>query len=178
MHLSNVIWCVSSTTQYSPWGTVVAGGWPCGSLIIQGTWEIKSAESTQHPPLSFILVITSFYFFAFLFFLLAWQFLKVCLLIYSVSATCLHVSLSGTTHDQREKKLRWQTQDFLLHSTFFPHPQQIMFLQINQHLLVAGEARKRGWRIASLELISKRGLRGSCLGADYLQQPEFQPLEI
>lgn len=70
-------------------------------LIIQGKWEIKSAESTQYPPLSFLPVITSSYFFSFLFFPLAWQLLKVYLLIYSVSAPCLHVSRSDTTHDQR-----------------------------------------------------------------------------
>lgn len=75
-------------------------------LIIQGTWEIKSAESTQHPPLILLPVITSSYLPSFLFFPLTWQLFKVYLLIYSVSAPCLHVCLSGTNHDKKKKLKR------------------------------------------------------------------------
>lgn len=71
-------------------------------LIIQGTWEIKSAERTQHPPLSLLPVITPSYCFSFLLFPLTWELFKVYLLIYSVSAPCLHVCLSGTTHDKKK----------------------------------------------------------------------------
>lgn len=46
-------------------------------LIIQGTWEIKSVESTQHPPLSPLPVTTSSDLSYFLFFPLTWQLLKV-----------------------------------------------------------------------------------------------------
>lgn len=114
-------------------------------LIIQGTWEIKSAERTQHPPLSLLPVITPSYCFSFLLFPLTWELFKVYLLIYSVSAPCLHVCLSGTTHDKKKPQVtNTRFSPLLYFFLFHIHPHQIMFLQINQHLQMAGEARKRG----------------------------------
>lgn len=84
-------------------------------LIIQGTWEIKSAESTQYPPLSLLPVITSSYLSSYPFFPITWQLFKlfkVYLLIYSVSAPCLHVCLSGTTHDRKKKKTEMRNTSF------------------------------------------------------------------
>lgn len=53
--IQTVMWCVSSTTQYSPWGTAVVEEWSRdGRLPMQETWEIKSAQSTQHFPLSLL----------------------------------------------------------------------------------------------------------------------------
>ena len=81
--------------------------------------------------------------------------------------------LSGTTMTEKKKKKKKKQDEknktllyfLLLHI----HPGLITFILINQHLLIAEEARRR-WRITCLVLIAKSELDGSCLGADYIQQ--------
>lgn len=84
---------------------------------------------------------------------------------------CTLSSCSSKWHNPWPKKDSDEKLDFLLDSTFFsssPPPSstflhsKIMFLQINQHLQVAVEARKGRWRIASLRLVSTEGRCGSC----------------
>lgn len=123
-------------------------------LIIQGTWEIKTAESTQHPPLSFIPVIASSYFFSFLFFPLAWQRLKVYLLIYSVSAPCPHVSQNATTHDQKTEMRKTRFSPLL-----FPHPHSLTanYVLTNQSTPASGrKGKKKGMKDCYLIAIYHR----------------------
>lgn len=62
------VMCFINNERSTPLGD--CGGWRMAMwcLIIQGTWEINAVESTQHPPLSLLPVITSSNLSSFLFF--------------------------------------------------------------------------------------------------------------
>lgn len=146
-------------------------------LIIQGTWEIKSAESRQHPPPSPLPVIIYSHLSFFFFFsphLAAFQSIPI-----NIQCLCTLSSCLSKWHNPWMAKKRWQTQDFLLFSTFtastFIHSKLYSYKSIN----TCSWQRRQEKDQQLLSWCSyQRGLRWSCLGADYLQQPEFQPLEI
>lgn len=141
---------INNTTQ--PLGN--RGGWRMAMwcLIIQGTWNIKSAESRQHPPLRPLPVIIYSYlsFFLLLFHhLAAFQSIPI-----NIQCLCTLSSCLSKWHNPWQKNTQMTNIRFfplLYFYCFYVHPQQIIFWQINQHLLMAVEEGKRmnGWFLSA-----------------------------
>lgn len=175
-------WCVSQQSE---------AGRPLGSssaedssvvLIIQGTREIKSAEEYTTAWSAFPSCHEFILFFLPLFpsHLAALQSIPI-----NIQCLCTLSSCLSKCHKLWQKYPDDKHHIFSFTQLIFSSPFFLSKLQsykINQHLLRVEKAGEMMMTRTDEEwlpgCLSKGRVHGSCLGADYLQQPEIQTLEI